>query len=139
MTTEYEKKLIKIIAIFVISMVSITFFVYYLVVSHRFDNPESEVHFTQEQRAVLSALHNARDEVERVQADLEKNKKEVIQLINDIKATVIAKNLDSNVLTTYVAHGVKGTYASKAGHDEVPVLLGFRNDRLVVWKFADEP
>jgi len=87
--------------------------------------------FTPEQKAVINAVRQA-------QADLDKSKAELVQLIADAKATAIAKNLDPSVKTEYIAHGVNGSWAIRDRTNPVPVLLGFRSDRIVTWKFADE-
>jgi hypothetical protein len=108
-----------------------------VVIRHRFSSkpmPTKRVNierdFTPEQKAVLSAIRQA-------QADLEKSKVELIQLITEAKVTAITKNIDPNVRTIYIAHGVNGSWGIRTG-TTVPVLLGFRDDRLVTWKYADE-
>lgn len=91
-----------------------------------------EKDFPPEAKAVLSAIRTAT-------ADLEKSKQELQAMINDAKSSITAANLSPNVQTTWIAHGVSGQWAVRGNDTKIPVLLGFRTDRIVSWKFSDEP
>ena len=81
--------------------------------------------YTQEQKDVFNALAEAR-------VNLEKTKMEVIQLLNEAKASVIAQNLDTNVQTAWLPYdGINHPINTTDGK---PILMGYRADGLVMWK-----
>ena len=82
-------------------------------------------------------LSAARSEVEQAKADLEKSKAEFVQLIADTKASAIAKNLDPDVKVTWITYGPRGQYGVK-DNTTIPITFGFREDRIMIWKYADE-
>ena len=91
-----------------------------------------EKDFSPEAKAVLSAIRIATD-------NLEKSKAELQLLIANATASIIAANVNTNVTTCWIPHGVKGAWAVRSNDpNQTPVLLGFRQDGLVLWKYADD-
>ena len=100
-------------------------------------NNKPEIELTPEQKIVVAEWRKVAGEVRQAREDIEKTKAEVYQILKEVKATAISKNLDRNVGVNWLTHGWNGepnwtmTWIVANGK---PILWGMRDDGLVMWK-----
>lgn len=98
-------------------------------------DPENK--FTPEQRAVLSALRNARADLENAQTKVEQSKRELADMMASARQNAIAKGIDPNVHTSWLnlsANNQPLVTCPNAQTQNVSIHWGFRDDGLIVWK-----
>jgi len=121
--TEQEKQTVKYASIALAVLICVAIFGLY----SRFHKSESN--FTPEEKAVIVALRNARGSFEQAQADVEKSKAELREMINEFRALAVVKGIDTNVETTWLPASGKGVMCG-----DKQCEMGYRADGFVMWR-----
>lgn len=86
------------------------------------------------QSEMVQEIRDNLSDVKQLKADVEKTKSELQEMINGARANIIAAGLNQDIHTCWLVHGTYNGEGRYVVVGDKPILFGFRDDGLVLWK-----